>query len=132
MVPAVIVPLPAIPRTPNGKVDRAALPAPEQGTSSATEYVPPQTVVEEMIVEMWSEVLGLEKIGVTDNFFDLGGHSLKATQVLARVEEAFGVELPVRSLLEAPTILGLAEAIAYRLMEDADEETVAALLAEEE
>ncbi len=79
---------------------------------------------------MWREVLGVERIGVHDSFFDLGGHSLKATRVLARVRDTFQVELPVRALLEAPTIVGLTEAIAHQMMAEADEEEVAAALAE--
>ena len=128
MVPQAWARLEALPLTPNGKIDRKALTAPDV-TDHGSTYVAPETAVEEMLVEVWQEVLGLERIGVEDSFFDLGGHSLKATQVLTRVEELFGVDLPVRALLESPTITGLAEAIAMALLEDADEDTVAALLA---
>ena len=129
MVPQAFVFLDAMPLTPNGKIDRKALPAPEVGSGDESTYEAPSTAVEEMLAEIWHEVLGVERVGIHDSFFDLGGHSLKATQVLSRVEELFGVELSVRALLESPTIAGLAEAIAHKLMEGADEETIAAILA---
>jgi len=133
MVPQAFVFLDEMPRTPNGKVDRKSLPAPDrQAYESASAFVAPGTEVEEMLAEIWREVLEVEKIGIYDSFFDLGGHSLKATQVLARVTDAFGVELPLRSLIENPTIAGLEEAIARELLEGADEEEVARLLGEME
>jgi len=85
-----------------------------------------------MLAAIWREVLGVDEIGIYDGFFDLGGHSLKAMRVLSRVREAFQVDLPVRALLEAPTIAGLEEAIARALMEEAGEEAVAEILAEME
>ncbi len=109
MVPGSFVTLDALPLTPSGKVDRQALPAPEQaGLVPVAEYVPPRGLVEETLAWIWSTVLGAERVGAEDNFFLLGGHSLKATQLLAQVRDSFGVELPLRSLFEAPTVAGLA------------------------
>ena len=129
MVPQAFAQLPELPLTPNGKIDRKALPEPQMDGSGA-DFVAPSTAVEEMLVDIWREVLGVERIGIHDSFFDLGGHSLLATRVLSRVQESFGVDLPIRSLLEAPTVYGLAEAIAEHLMAGVDEETLAALMAE--
>jgi amino acid adenylation domain-containing protein len=107
MIPASFVVLDALPLTPNGKVDRRALPAPDE-TRSQQDFVAPSTPVEELLSRLWAEVLGIESAGMRDNFFSLGGHSLLATRLVSRVRESFGVELPVRSLFEAPTIRDLA------------------------
>ncbi|RCJ21836.1 non-ribosomal peptide synthetase [Nostoc minutum NIES-26] len=113
MIPAAFVILDTLPLTPNGKVDRRSLPVPEVTIwDSESEYIAPRTVVEEVLAAIWSEILGLEKVGIKDNFFTLGGHSLLATQVISRVREAFQVELPLRSLFAAPTVAELAEEIA--------------------
>jgi acyl carrier protein len=93
-------------------VDRRALPEPEADRAElGVEYAPPVTAVEEILVNIWSEVLGVPEVGIHDNFFDLGGHSLLATQVLARISKTFEAELPLRRLFEAPTIATLAAAI---------------------
>jgi acyl-coenzyme A synthetase/AMP-(fatty) acid ligase len=110
MLPAAFVFLKALPLTANGKADRGALPAPGQ-SASRPPGVPPRTAVEEILAGIWSEVLGLQQVGVHDNFFELGGHSLLGIQVLSRVRHAFRVELPPRDLFEAPTVAGLAEAL---------------------
>ena len=94
-----------LPLTPNGKVDRDALPAPDQSRPELeTAYIAPRTRTEELLAEVWVELLKLEKVGIHDNFFELGGHSLLATQVISRLRRAFGVDLPLRSLFETPTI----------------------------
>jgi acyl carrier protein len=113
MVPSAFVLLDAMPLTPNGKIDRRALPAPELGSAEGEEgYVAPRDPVEEAIAAIWTSVLGIEHVGVHDSFFEVGGHSLAATQVVSRVREALRVELPLRRLFETPTIEGLASAVA--------------------
>jgi amino acid adenylation domain-containing protein len=113
MVPQAFVTLEALPLTPNGKVNRRALPAPERGT--LTGGVAPRTGAEEVLSEIWAEVLGLPRVGVEESFFDLGGHSLLATQVVARVRDAFGVEIPLRVLFEAPTVAELGRRVEEAL-----------------
>jgi acyl carrier protein len=105
MIPSNFILLEKFPLTPNGKLDRRALPELKgTETSTARGYVAPQTQVEEILAGIWSEVLRVERVGVNDNLFELGGHSLLATQIVSRVREAFGIELPLRSLFESPTI----------------------------
>ncbi len=112
MVPGRFVLLHALPLTANRKLDRLALPAPDRARPELDNPpVAPRSHVEEVVAGIWTEVLGLDGIGVSDNFLELGGHSLKATQVVSRVREAFHVELPVHSLFTTPTVAGLAEVI---------------------
>src|SRR5262249_40384717 len=99
----------ALPTTANGKLDRRALPAPEPADDRP--WVAPRGPVEEAIAGVWREVLGVDRVGAHDDFFQLGGHSLRATQVVSRVRDAFGVGLPLRRLYEAPTPSGLARAV---------------------
>ncbi|MFL5348129.1 MAG: amino acid adenylation domain-containing protein, partial [Hyalangium sp.] len=109
MVPSALVELEALPLTPNGKVDRKALPSPEGvRPDTGPAFVAPRDEVEQQLAAMWSELLGVERVGVHDNFFDLGGHSLLATQLVSRVRSTCGVELPLRDLFDAPTIAALA------------------------
>jgi len=129
MMPSAFVYLDELPLTPNGKVDRKALPAPEKDLN-ASSYVAPRTPVEEMLCDIWGEVLGVAGIGVTDNFFEVGGHSLKATQVISRIRESFQVELPLRRIFEAPTIEGLTVAMAKILFSEESEAQIANLLDE--
>src|SRR5207248_3868669 len=111
MVPSAFVRLEQLPLTASGKLDRRALPAPEDDAVVRGAYVAPRTPVEEVLASIWAEVLRLERVGIADDFFELGGHSLLATQVIARVRTTFAVELPLRSLFEAPTVADLAERI---------------------
>jgi acyl carrier protein len=109
MIPATIVVLPALPLSPNGKVERRALPAPDRPASRAG--VEPRTPIETVVAGLFAELLGHERVGVTDSFFQLGGHSLLAAQLLARVRGLFGLDLPLRRLFETPTVAAVAAAI---------------------
>ncbi|HEY9402725.1 MAG TPA: amino acid adenylation domain-containing protein, partial [Pyrinomonadaceae bacterium] len=122
MIPAAFIPLTALPVTPNGKIDRQALPAPAsyEGVRGG-EFVAPRNAVEESLAGMWAEVLSLPRVGVHDNFFELGGHSLLATQINSRVRDAFQVELPLRRLFEMPTVAELAATIILVQLEQEEE-----------
>ncbi|HEX5724473.1 MAG TPA: amino acid adenylation domain-containing protein, partial [Longimicrobiaceae bacterium] len=106
LVPASIVGMDALPLTPNGKVDRRALPDPVAG--SGEEYRAPRTPTEEIVAGIWADLLGVERVGLGDDFFHLGGHSLLATRVVSRLRAAFRVEVPLRALFEHPTVEALA------------------------
>ncbi|MFP2956467.1 condensation domain-containing protein, partial [Myxococcus sp. 1LA] len=113
MVPQAVVVLERLPLLPNGKVDRKALPAPEAVREPRREaHVAPRTPVEQMLAGFWTEVLRLESVGLHDNFFEVGGHSLLAMQLVARVREAFRVDLPLRDVFESATLATLAERIS--------------------
>nr|WGE01570.1 AMP-binding protein [Bacillus velezensis] len=101
----------SIPLTANGKVDRKALPAPEGGVQTGGEYVAPRTAAEARLAHIWKEVLGLPRIGVKDNFFDIGGHSARATTLTAKAHKEMGVSLPAREVFRSPTIEEMAETI---------------------
>ena len=109
MLPQFFVSLAQMPLTSNGKVDRLLLPAPQE--TSLPERIKPLGPIEEVVASIWAEVLGREQIGAADNFFDIGGQSLKAVQVIARLSELFGVELPVTTVFEAPTVQALASVV---------------------
>ena len=112
MIPSTFVRLETLPVLSNGKVDRKALPAPEElAGAEEQEYVAPRTPIEEMLAGIWAEVLQLERISIHDNFFDLGGHSLLVTQVLSRVRDAFNTQLPLRSFFDARSLKDLAASI---------------------
>ena len=117
MVPAAFVVLEALPRTTSGKVDRKALPEPEMN-GAQTKHVAPRNTTEELLVEIWRDVLGLPMLGVHDNFFELGGHSLLATQVISRIHESLGVDFSMRQFFVAPTVAGMAPAIEAALIEE--------------
>jgi amino acid adenylation domain-containing protein/non-ribosomal peptide synthase protein (TIGR01720 family) len=123
MVPTVFFLLEDLPVMPSGKIDRRALLALEKADPTIM-FVPPRTEVEKELAEIWCGVLGVERIGIHDNFFDLGGHSLLAVQVMSRVRRALHVELRVRTLFESPTIAALAETIAKPSAQKSDDEGV--------
>ncbi|MCB0196701.1 MAG: amino acid adenylation domain-containing protein, partial [Anaerolineae bacterium] len=106
MIPSAFVLLDAFPLTPNGKIDRMALPAPEWRAGPT--YVPPQTTTQTSLAGIWAEVLGIESVGIHDDFFDVGGHSLLATQVISRIRTTCQVELPLGLIFEYPTVAELA------------------------
>ncbi|MEH2381351.1 MAG: amino acid adenylation domain-containing protein [Nostoc sp.] len=118
MLPSAFVKLlDALPLTPSGKIERRALPAPlsRETRNVSTDLIPPRTATEEVLTAIWSDVLGLEKVGIHDNFFALGGHSLSAMQVIARLRETFKVELPISCLFDYPTVVELDRQISeYR------------------
>jgi len=126
MVPSAFVVLERMPLTPTGKIDRRALPAPEEvkteGESGEAAFAAPRTRTEKRLAEAWREVLRLERVGVNDNFFDLGGHSLLVTQLASRIRAGFGIELPMAAVFESPTLAALAAKIEPLLPEGADEE----------
>ncbi|MFU8872797.1 amino acid adenylation domain-containing protein [Micromonospora sp. SL4-19] len=144
LVPAAFVVVDALPLTPSGKVDRRALPAPDPAAlPSGTSYVAPDSALTTVIVEVWSDVLGMPKVGLDDDFFALGGHSLVATRVTARLREALDVEVPLALLFDHSTVGGLAAALTaaygpdledsaqlYQLVATYSDDEAAALLAE--
>ena len=111
MIPSAWLQLDVFPLTPNGKVDRKALPIPDL-TLTTNNYIAPTTIREAKIAEIWQEVLNVEQVGINDNFFELGGHSLLATKVISKIRQSLSVEFPLRSLFEYPTIGELAERLA--------------------
>ena len=128
MLPSAYVALAQYPLTPNGKVDRKALPAPDADALEAQAYVAPRNGEEETLARLWAEVLGLERVGIHDDFFDLGGHSLLATQLITRVQKAFGGEIALRSLFEAPSVAGFAELLLRQRMDSVDADALAGML----
>ncbi|HEX3681791.1 MAG TPA: amino acid adenylation domain-containing protein, partial [Bryobacteraceae bacterium] len=111
MAPGAITVLDSFPLSPNGKIDRKALPRPERRSNERVLEQMPQTEVEQTLAAIWGEVLKMDSIGAEENFFEIGGHSLLATQVIARLRQAFAVDLPLRTIFEWPTVRGLAEQI---------------------
>lgn len=109
MIPAAFVVLNEFPMTQSGKVDLQAIPTPDTQLASTESYVAPRTVVEELLLNIWMDLLGKTQVGVHDSFFDLGGHSLLATQLISQVRRVFKLELPLHRLFEAPTVAEFAE-----------------------
>lgn len=119
MVPGQFIWLAEMPLTANGKIDRKQLPAPDETREGTAQegYEGPQTTVEELLTQIWTEVLNVERVGRNDNFFELGGHSLLGTQLVSRIREAFEVEIELTGLFEAPTVAELAQLVEAELSE---------------
>jgi acyl carrier protein len=115
MVPVAWIELGELPRTPQGKVDRKALPDPVWGESPSRVYEEPRDEIEQRMAAIWQRVLRIERIGAVDDFFELGGHSLLATQVVSHVRLEFSVEVSLRELFERTTVRGLSEVVRERL-----------------
>jgi acyl carrier protein len=112
MIPSVFVFLDALPLMSTGKVDRHLLPNPGKSRPDLqVAYVPPRSIVEAILSRIWTEVLSLDAVGVYDNFFDLGGHSLAAMQVVSRILKNFQLEIPLQSLFQSPTVSAMAAII---------------------
>jgi acyl carrier protein len=130
MIPSAFVAMDALPLTANGKVDRGALPGPdERRPDIEASFAAPRNAVEEALAEIWGEVLRIEQVGIQDNFFELGGHSLMATQIISRLSDVFQVEIPLRQLFLYPMIAELALIIEGEL-EKTERENVKQLLDE--
>jgi surfactin family lipopeptide synthetase C len=130
MIPAAFVFLEAFPLTPNGKINRRALPAPDTQRNLDVDFVAPRTSTEQELATIWTEVLKLKQIGIHDNFFELGGHSLLATQVISRLIEAFSLDFPLRYLFDNPTIAELAQKVIAQQLEQTDNDALAKILSE--
>src|SRR5207302_11373008 len=119
MVPVAFVEIPRLPLSPNGKVDRKQLPAPDYTRPElAGEYLGARTSTAEVIAGIWAEVLKLDEVGVHDDFFALRGHSLLSTQAVSRIRQGFEAVLPLRALLEAPTVAVLAQRVVELRRQD--------------
>ncbi|MCP4157177.1 MAG: hypothetical protein GY757_56220, partial [bacterium] len=112
MIPSYFVPLEKLPVTPNGKIDRKALPEPGKNALASKDYQAPTNTIEKKLVDIWQDVLGADKIGINDNFFEIGGHSLKAISIIAKINKHFRVELPLTKLFENKTIKNLTRYIS--------------------
>ncbi|HEX4966052.1 MAG TPA: amino acid adenylation domain-containing protein [Thermoanaerobaculia bacterium] len=122
MVPALFVELPALPLSPNGKVDRKALPEPGGAARETALFVAPRNAVEERLAGLWGEILGVDRVGVHDNFFALGGHSLVATQLLSRLQDGFHLSLPLRAIFAVPTVAELSATLIEQLLAQGGDE----------
>jgi acyl carrier protein len=129
MVPAAFIVLEALPRTPNGKVDYRALPAPAAARRELdSAYAPPRTPLEAVLVQIWAEVLGGTSVGLYDHFFDLGGHSLLAVQILSRIRATLQVEVPLQRFFEAPTVATLAPLVVAHEATPGQSDKIAGIL----
>src|SRR5262249_11295545 len=121
MIPGAYVMMESFPLNRNGKVDRRALPLPEEaGLELSANFEAPRTPVEQAMAGIWAEVLKRPRVGIHDSFFDLGGHSLLATQVISRVRKVFQVEIPLRQMFESPTLASLSASIEEALRAEYD------------
>ncbi|HEY0640461.1 MAG TPA: amino acid adenylation domain-containing protein [Pseudonocardiaceae bacterium] len=118
MVPAVFVALDRLPLSPNGKLDRRALPAPDLGAAAADRYVAPRTETERAVARIWAEALGVERVGVEDGFFDLGGDSIRSLHITSVARAAFGIELAPRDVLTTGTVSALADLVEERILQE--------------
>jgi amino acid adenylation domain-containing protein len=126
MLPAAILVLEKLPLSNNGKIDKRALPPPEQIDSDAEEgFAAPRNQVEDLLAEIWAPIIGVKRVGIHDNFFTLGGHSLSAARIVSRVREAFKTELPLRALFEHPTVAALAQVIEALIGDDPESRLLA-------
>lgn len=131
MIPSAFVMLDRLPRTPNGKLDRRALPTPETCRPNLeTAFVAPRTSLERMLAGIWVDVLRIQDIGVHDNFFELGGDSLLAAQIMGRLHSSVDVDVSLRSFFETPTLAGLAVAVVQSLAEQVGERETSRLMDE--
>jgi acyl carrier protein len=112
MIPSYFIKIPGIPLTANGKIDKKALLTLEGGIGTGLEYVPPTNEVELKLADIWSEILKRERVGINDNFFDLGGQSLKAMRLMTRIREVFNVKIPLVTFFQVSTIKGIANLIS--------------------
>ena len=129
MIPSAFIFMDGLPLTPNGKIDRNGLPGPEQArTSFATEFVAPRTPIEEALADIWAGVIGIDRVGAHDDFFDLGGHSLQAIRCIAQVRNTFLVDLPLRNLFDAPTVASLSATLVAREQHPGQTEKIASAL----
>jgi acyl carrier protein len=129
MVPASFVQVESLPLTVNGKLDRRALASLDQyALVDENSFVAPRNEMEERLAEMWADVLRLQRVGVNDNFFEAGGHSLLATQLVMRIRQAFEVELPLRSIFEAPTVAGMSVKVLQQQLSGLDKARLAEML----
>ncbi len=122
MIPTAFVQLAQMPLNPNGKLDRKALPAPEALLRSTAEYIPPRTPTEVELAQIWSEVLGVQEIGVKDHFFELGGHSLKVLGLIQKISSVMGVQLQLQLVFNLPTVEQMAHEISKLQTKDAPDE----------
>jgi acyl carrier protein len=131
MIPSSFVVLDAMPLTPTGKVDRSALPAPSRTRPELnTIFVAPRTLFEKELAQVWAEILTLDQVGIHDNFFDLGGHSVAATRVVSRVIRTFQVEVPLQALFAAPTVAEMAAVVTQHQAKKLGEQDLNRILAE--
>lgn len=133
MVPSVFVFLTSFPKTPNGKVDRKALPAPEDERPDINkEFVLPKTISEKQLAQIWSEILGIGKIGLYDNFFELGGHSLSAVQAVVKIHQSFNIDLSLQNFFQAGNLKELAVVVEEKILEQTDKNHIQNVLQEVE